>query len=1021
MRPCGLWRPCYTDLRHTYLPTRRAHKAGDGLLSSFSRMSSASHAAAPREELDDDVPLTKRGKNKSGTVAAEAPRAQKASGGGGPTQPVAGRPKRKAAEEGQEKRSMRERKAKDGLKRESADKYKSNEKPGIKAGMGVKTAKRRDESADAEKEAPVQKEALNTVEAEDSVLVSFSAGCMFEPGSVVTVAPVEVPAGSPEISFRAKVVKWNAERFVLKLKYENEQDSELYDIYCDGEHTGVQNEEALYLAFSNKVLQRGAKITSQQGTTQAVIKELDAEWHRDQPWATKNEHAGKIVIWDYEDPNTKEQHEDEACIWGYLPADESDFFPDKPENEGGQPGPLWRIKFSDPKIMPADLDEEELACALERKRKKDKRKKRVGEDKTEEKEGNEEWVPGKDERANSKKRGGNEIDDDAPIRKKKKELLDDEAPVRPNKQKTVQDGTAKSASASGDMPGLKRPGDDSSSDKIKAPSQTNISKDKEVLKSGPVVRAKTEPGVNHLTNSVKGANTGVGGKEKALVKDKLQEHQKSAVKMEKKSSDPAMLKSENGDAAKALSLPGGNGNGVTTSMAGHQTDKGGAAVPKIKTGDTVSNGNATLSGKPATGVGRTPPVPRSGISKPGALGGGNNAIISAKSEKPALLGSVAADKLATLTQPVMLPKPVPRTVAPLPKALPSLSALPRPDISGMSGGGISHVSEGEWEGKGRRAPFAHTRFGYAPIYMADLHGVPLPYSELDAAIENLFGPTVVRRKILSEGAEDLSPLAEAVRQPPPLEERMQLTPEKMAEMEKELEGQASARASRRSEEARQEEIEAIKTAATRNAEAARGDSPAVPLPVMVSYSTTSDAAPAQTVDHASEPINVAQTVGTNKKPVVLVEKKTGSVAALSAFGWKGQKVKKTNADGEAGQAVSKAELSSISAAHPRSEDRNGKEVGVHTSAQPPTSAQGDRIKTRHLCVEVRVTPQQDECVKLAVEFIKQEWSQLSERVKQDPWLCQHRHDGRYDLTPVWCAAVAVCAMCMTVTTHALIL
>ena len=154
---------------------------------------------------------------------------------------------------------------------------------------------------------------------------------------------------------------------------------------------------------------------------------------------------------------------------------------------------------------------------------------------------------------------------------------------------------------------------------------------------------------------------------------------------------------------------------------------------------------------------------------------------------------------------------------------------------------------------------------------------------------------------------------------------------------------------------------------------------------------------------------------------MLVEKKTVSVAALSAFGWKGQKVKKTNADGEAGQAVAKAELSGISAAHPRSEDRNGKEVGVHTSAQPPTSAQGGSIKTRHLCVEVRVTPEQDECVKLAVDYIKQEWSQLSERVKQDPWLSQHRHDGRYDLTPVWCASVLVCAMCMAVITHGLIM
>ena len=63
------------------------------------------------------------------------------------------------------------------------------------------------------------------------------------------------------------------------------------------------------------------------------------------------------------------------------------------------------------------------------------------------------------------------------------------------------------------------------------------------------------------------------------------------------------------------------------------------------------------------------------------------------------------------------------------------------------------------ENKWRRAPHAHVKYGYAPIYMPDLHGVPLPFSTLDKKIESLFGPTVVRRKILTEGAQDLASVA----------------------------------------------------------------------------------------------------------------------------------------------------------------------------------------------------------------------------------------------------------------------
>jgi hypothetical protein len=47
-------------------------------------------------------------------------------------------------------------------------------------------------------------------------------------------------------------------------------------------------------------------------------------------------------------------------VWGWLPAEESEYFPDEKEEAGGKPGPLWRVKFSKD-IMDADLDERELA------------------------------------------------------------------------------------------------------------------------------------------------------------------------------------------------------------------------------------------------------------------------------------------------------------------------------------------------------------------------------------------------------------------------------------------------------------------------------------------------------------------------------------------------------------------------------------------------------------------------------------------------------------------------------------
>ena len=73
----------------------------------------------------------------------------------------------------------------------------------------------------------------------------------------------------------------------------------------------------------------------------------------------------KVKAEDEQEEEVKdEQEEHEGTIWGWLPADESDYFPEEPEEEGGQPGPLWRVHFSDDKISSADLDEEDIKEAL---------------------------------------------------------------------------------------------------------------------------------------------------------------------------------------------------------------------------------------------------------------------------------------------------------------------------------------------------------------------------------------------------------------------------------------------------------------------------------------------------------------------------------------------------------------------------------------------------------------------------------------------------------------------------------
>ncbi len=61
----------------------------------------------------------------------------------------------------------------------------------------------------------------------------------------------------------------------------------------------------------------------------------------------------------------------EGTVWGWLPAEESEYFKDEPEDKGGKPVPLWRVMFS-ADIFPADLDESELAQALQQYHQKEK-------------------------------------------------------------------------------------------------------------------------------------------------------------------------------------------------------------------------------------------------------------------------------------------------------------------------------------------------------------------------------------------------------------------------------------------------------------------------------------------------------------------------------------------------------------------------------------------------------------------------------------------------------------------------
>ena len=179
----------------------------------------------------------------------------------------------------------------------------------------------------------------------EHLLVEFSAGNVFAPDSIVTLTPEAPPVKAPAgYEFSARVVLFRPERQTLTL-------------------VSTTKERELVNILANDVLRPGTRIEC--GDVRATIQETDAEWHRDQKWARPcpKGFIGKKVRWNVEGKHG-EAEEHEGTVWGWLPAEESDYYPDKPEEEGGEPGPLWRVKFRHD-IESADLDQQEVDKAVD--------------------------------------------------------------------------------------------------------------------------------------------------------------------------------------------------------------------------------------------------------------------------------------------------------------------------------------------------------------------------------------------------------------------------------------------------------------------------------------------------------------------------------------------------------------------------------------------------------------------------------------------------------------------------------
>ena len=107
---------------------------------------------------------------------------------------------------------------------------------------------------------------------------------------------------------------------------------------------------------------KGAKITCRRGEFRAKVVRGDAEWHSTEfklPWMISNEYLGKRVRWEVWDHDKDKNSHKDATVWGWLPEGESDFEID------GKIVALWRIKFEQESLLPADLEEYEVKKAIE--------------------------------------------------------------------------------------------------------------------------------------------------------------------------------------------------------------------------------------------------------------------------------------------------------------------------------------------------------------------------------------------------------------------------------------------------------------------------------------------------------------------------------------------------------------------------------------------------------------------------------------------------------------------------------
>lgn len=132
-------------------------------------------------------------------------------------------------------------------------------------------------------------------------------------------------------TYKGTVQSWNKVRSVLRLskmlRVEGERDEKL------------------------RCVEVGAEIWA-EGQHVANITELDAEWHRDQPWSSHSEYLQKLVIHPLQDSGFPCPAE----VWGWLPASESEF---SPSGKGGDWAPLWRIMYKRSDVFPRAEDLEE--------------------------------------------------------------------------------------------------------------------------------------------------------------------------------------------------------------------------------------------------------------------------------------------------------------------------------------------------------------------------------------------------------------------------------------------------------------------------------------------------------------------------------------------------------------------------------------------------------------------------------------------------------------------------------------